>query len=313
MRARPPTSRPSAIAGAWAPAAGRLMADLGFSLIRSDRPEAPGGAHLLVALRATPTLRHFDPEAVSYWAPVAGRGRIAVVDRRTELPFEGPVSWGTIRVVDRLGEDNRFLTFGGTMRAIAADPDETLAMHASPAPLVRWSGHSQGLDPLAGEIGAFFARLMVRVDFEPGVEGGPGRRPAARCIRGVRVGSPPAPGRGSAPGRRRSGLHRQDPGRVEPARVARARGLDGGRQPAQRGRPRSLRPGSRARTGAVPCPGSVPCSWASDLVPWAGSRALVRSRVHWASDPRALGPVPCTGPVHWVTFPCSGAHPRPRS
>lgn len=157
--------------GAWAAAVGRLMADLGFSLIRSDRPEAPGGAHLLVALRATPTLRHFDPEAVSYWAPVAGRGRIAVVDRRTELPFEGPVSWGTIRVVDRLGEDNRFLTFGGTMRAVAADPDETLAMHASPAPLVRWSGHSQGLDPLAGEIGAFFARLMVRVDFEPGVEG----------------------------------------------------------------------------------------------------------------------------------------------
>ncbi len=157
--------------GAWVAAAGRLMADLGFSLIRSDRPDAPGGAHLLVALRAVPTLRHFDPETISYWAPVAGRGRITILDRKTELPFEGPVSWGTIRVVDRLGEDNRFLTFGGTIRAVAADPDETLVMHASPAPLVRWSGHSQGLDPVAGEIGAFFARLMVRVDFEPGVEG----------------------------------------------------------------------------------------------------------------------------------------------
>jgi hypothetical protein len=155
----------------WPAAAGRLMADLGFSLIRSDRPDAPGGAHLLIALRATPTLRHFDPETVSYWAPVAGRGRVAVLDRRTELPVEGVVSWGTIRVVDRLGEDNRFLTFGGTIRAVAADTAETLAMHASPGPLVRWSGHSQGLDPLAGEIGAFFARLMVRVDFEPGIEG----------------------------------------------------------------------------------------------------------------------------------------------
>ncbi len=155
----------------WVEAARRLIADLGFSLIRSDRPDAPGGAHLIVALRATPTLRHFDPEELSYWSPVAGRGRIAVLDRRTDLPFEGTVSWGTIRVVDRLGEENRFLTFGGTIRAVAIDATETVTMHASPGPLVRWSGHSQGLDPLAGEIGAFFARLMVRVDFEPGVEG----------------------------------------------------------------------------------------------------------------------------------------------
>ena len=40
----------------------------------------------------------------------------------------------------------------------------------SPGPLARWSGHSQGSDPLASEIGAFFGRLLVRVDFEPGIE-----------------------------------------------------------------------------------------------------------------------------------------------
>ena len=44
------------------------------------------------------------------------------------------------------------------------------AQFFSPGPLARWSGHSQGSDLLASEIGAFFGRLLVRVDFEPGVE-----------------------------------------------------------------------------------------------------------------------------------------------
>lgn len=42
--------------------------------------------------------------------------------------------------------------------------------HDSPGPIVRWGGHSQGLDDLAGEIGAFFGRLIVPVDFVPGAE-----------------------------------------------------------------------------------------------------------------------------------------------
>ncbi len=156
---------------AWAPAAGRLMADLGFSLIHSDHPGAPGGSILLVALRDVPTLHHFDPEAVTYWAPVEGRGRIAQLDRTTELPLETRVSWGSIRVVDRLGEDNRFLAFGGTLRAVALDPALTVAAISSPGPLPRWSGHSQGVDPIAAEVGAFFGRLMVPVDFASGAEG----------------------------------------------------------------------------------------------------------------------------------------------
>ena len=80
------------------------------------------------------------------------------------------MSWGRIRIVDRLGVDNRFLTFGGVLRSAAVDDDLTVVSIASPGPLARWSGHSQGSDPLASEIGAFFGRLLVRVDFEPGVE-----------------------------------------------------------------------------------------------------------------------------------------------
>jgi hypothetical protein len=155
---------------AWAPAAARLLANLGFSLIHSDTPAAPGGAQLLVALRASPSLRHFDPETLSYWAARGGRGQEATFDRRKPVPAELEVEWGRVRVVDRLGVDNRFLSFGGTLRAVALTPDLTIAALASPGPIARWSGHSQGLDPLAAEIGAFFSRLMVQVDFTAGAE-----------------------------------------------------------------------------------------------------------------------------------------------
>jgi hypothetical protein len=154
----------------WAPAAGRLLADLGFSLINSGHPDAPSGANLLVALRAAPTLHHFDPEAVTYWTSVEGRGRPATLDRETALPLEATVSWGDVRAVDRVGADNRFLTFGGTLHAVALDESETAAAFRSPCPIARRGGHSQGLDPLAAEVGAFFGRLMVPVDFEAGAE-----------------------------------------------------------------------------------------------------------------------------------------------
>ena len=44
------------------------------------------------------------------------------------------------------------------------------AAFTSRAPIVRWAGHSQGMDPIADEVGAFFARLMVPVDYQPEAE-----------------------------------------------------------------------------------------------------------------------------------------------
>jgi hypothetical protein len=161
----------------WADTAGELLATLGFRLVQGDRPGLPGGANLLVALRDHPTLEHFDPEEVSYWAAVAGRGRLAAIDRRAAVPSVTTVSWGRVHVVDRLGEENRFLTLGGELRAEALDAHLTVVALHSPGPIVRWAGHSQGIDPLAGEVGAFFGRLMVPVDFVPGAEGRLGATP----------------------------------------------------------------------------------------------------------------------------------------
>ncbi len=159
--------------------AARLLAHLGFEVVHGDRPGAPGGANLIIALRAGPTLQHFDPERVTYWVARAGRGRVAELDRSAELPLRTPFSWGTLRVIDRLEEQNAFLTFGGLLRAEAVAVDETIAIFSSPAPIVRWSGHSQPVDELTSHVGAFFGRLMVPIDYTPGAEARVGTVPPA--------------------------------------------------------------------------------------------------------------------------------------
>ena len=144
------------------------LADFGF-LATSDLPDRPGPASLLVALRATPTLRHFDPELVEYWVSTAGRGRRAEITYATPMPLRADFSWGLIRIVDRLAVTNEYLTFGGHLEAASVD-GATICVFTSPAPLLRRGGHSQGWDVGALDLGAFFGRLMVAVDYAPGFE-----------------------------------------------------------------------------------------------------------------------------------------------
>ena len=152
----------------WPEAAATLVEDLGFLLI-GDGSRGPGPGHLVVGLRAGPTLRHFDPESISYYAPVADGARMAQVTRHTPgITTDLPALWGHVHVVDRIPVENRFLTFGGRLRLAGIDDGLTIAYLGSPVPIVRWGGHSQGTDSLAGAIGAFFGRLIVRVDFTVG-------------------------------------------------------------------------------------------------------------------------------------------------
>jgi hypothetical protein len=146
------------------------LAHLGFELRDGGLPGTTPGPRLLVALRDVPTLEHFDPELASYWEVHLGRGRLVEVDRTTPVPVTRPFSWGRLQVADRIPETNQFLTFGGTLLMDAADPHVTYAAFSSKAPIVRWAGHSQGVDQLADEIGAFFARVMVPIDFQPDAE-----------------------------------------------------------------------------------------------------------------------------------------------
>ena len=150
--------------------AARHVERLGFLDVNGTAPQAPGGANLVVALRARPTLAHFDPERIEFWRDEGGRGHAAEVSLKTPVPLERPFEWGTIRVVDRLQVFNSFLTFGGTMRAVALDPTTHLIVFSSHAPILRAAGHSQQVDLSTGEVGAFFARMRIPIDFTPGAE-----------------------------------------------------------------------------------------------------------------------------------------------
>ena len=156
--------------GDWLADAVVELARLGFVLRDGYRPGTIPGPRLLVALRDRPTLEHFDPEEAAFWVVREGRGRPAQVTRSTPLPIGQPFAWGRIRVTDRIPVSNEFLTFGGTLLGDARDEREIVLAFTSRAPIVRWAGHSQGVDPYADEIGAFFARLMVPIDFQPGAE-----------------------------------------------------------------------------------------------------------------------------------------------
>lgn len=154
----------------WLEETATELAHLGFVLRDGGMAGSMPGPRLMVALRDQPTLEHFDPEEATYWVAHAGRGRLAGVGRDTVLPLSRPFSWGRIQVADRIPVTNQFLSFGGTLLADDLDEHVSFVAFVSRAPIVRWAGHSQGIDPMVDEIGAFFARLMVPIDFQAEAE-----------------------------------------------------------------------------------------------------------------------------------------------
>jgi len=156
--------------GRWLDQAGRRLANLGFELVEPDRVAGNDASHLLVALRPSPTLQHFDPEGIDCWTCEAGRGKSAKLDRESHYPISSDYSWGLISLTDRLGVANQFLSFGGALRAQMTPEATVLVEFSSHAPILRGSGHSQSIDPVAAEVGAFFARIKVPIDFVPGAE-----------------------------------------------------------------------------------------------------------------------------------------------
>ncbi len=145
--------------------ASALLADWGF-LADPDLPDHPGPAYLLVAIRAKPTLRHYDPELAEYWITgPKGHGVRETITFASRMPRQIEFSWGMISVVDRKGVANRYLTFGGTLQAERVD-GEVICVFESPAPLLRRGGHSQGWDTGAHSVGGFFGRFRAAAGYE---------------------------------------------------------------------------------------------------------------------------------------------------
>jgi len=106
---------------------------------------------------------------VEFWSTQGGRGTHESISRKTRTPCTEGVSWGEIRIVDRLGVANRYVCFGGRCDADRIG-DAVIVAVTSSAPILRRGGHSQGWDDGADAVGAFFGRLLVTVDYVPGFE-----------------------------------------------------------------------------------------------------------------------------------------------
>ena len=147
--------------------AAALVADLGF-LLRWDMPATGRRALLVIAIREEPTLRHYDPELLTYWRTnESGRGRLADLTLSTPMPLRTIFSWGRIEISDRLGVTNSFISVGGELRAARVNPDTVVVTLASPGPILAQGGHSQPYDKLAAEMAGFFAGCSSRSTSSP--------------------------------------------------------------------------------------------------------------------------------------------------
>jgi hypothetical protein len=138
-----------------------LLSDLGFLLVHG-RPLEQGASYLLVAIRPKPTLVHFDPERIEYWAAADAQAE--------ELEIVWPVrsasrqyTAGSIRVVDRVGASNSFISFGGEL-SLSRDGDVGAALFRSSAPILALHGRSGPADPMAANMYAFVAVLRGAQD-----------------------------------------------------------------------------------------------------------------------------------------------------
>lgn len=138
-----------------------LLEQLGFLHVPAATAGS-GPAYLLVAIRRRPTLDHYDPELIRYWVACDGRGTCDEMTISSRMPLQAPFSWGTIRLVDRLGVSNEYLTFGGDLSAERV-AGAVVSVFRSPAPLLTCGGHSQGWDAGAHAVAGFFGRLRAEV------------------------------------------------------------------------------------------------------------------------------------------------------
>jgi hypothetical protein len=131
----------------------------GYYLLPKSHPEGPGYTGLLVAIRETPTVEHFDPESIhlriieedkdTYWATF----RSKVVFKKSKNVGPGKVS-----LRDRIDKRVDFFTFGGLLEAVSIS-GETVYSLRSPAPILDFYGSPESV---AAQL-AFETEAMIAV------------------------------------------------------------------------------------------------------------------------------------------------------
>ncbi len=108
----------------------------GYLLLPPSHPESPGYSGLLIAMRSTPTGKHFDPELLHLHV-VGARGRPEEMSfhRLPSFKTEQRVTVSEIKLSDRSGKAVEFFTFGGWFEA-AEYAEETIFSLRSSAPII---------------------------------------------------------------------------------------------------------------------------------------------------------------------------------
>jgi hypothetical protein len=150
--------------------ASSLLGTLGFIAFRTPPSDPLPDSCVAAVLRETPTLRHFDPVSATYWVTVDCHGALDAVQWDTRTPQSRVFSWGRIRLVDRFGIRNSFVSFGGTVDSERLSRTDLLLIFRSPAPILRLRSHSQQPDDGAEDLVAFFGRIVPRLWTSPEIE-----------------------------------------------------------------------------------------------------------------------------------------------
>lgn len=135
----------------------------GYYLLPKSHPHSPGYTGLLVAIRETPTKRHFDPEKI----------RLQILDehgmpnRMTfylewHLAKSRQVCTGRVILQDRKDKQVEFFTFGGSIESVSV-PGETMYSLRSTAPILQLTDKEKSIpDLLAAETEILIAKQEAR-------------------------------------------------------------------------------------------------------------------------------------------------------
>jgi hypothetical protein len=139
-----------------------LMRDRGCHLFPAVHHDSLGYSGLAIAIRPSPTGKHFDPETL----------RLRLCDRRGIAAWT-TLSWSSVNVAsdcvclgrailsDRSQECIEFYTFGGSLQWIRG-PDEMVVLLRSPAPILELDPEEETIvDQLACETEALLSKAEV--------------------------------------------------------------------------------------------------------------------------------------------------------
>jgi hypothetical protein len=147
----------------------REMEHWGYHLLPKRHPTSPGYMGLLVAMRDSPTRRHYDPETMKLRL-ASGQDTVKLVTlRRNDQPVESlRVCPGQVTLADRISKEVNFFSFGGRLDASPV-LNETIYVLTSPGPVLDLNnGLGSISDQLFSETRGLLARWAAAWESDEG-------------------------------------------------------------------------------------------------------------------------------------------------